>query len=313
MQRLNCFQIMPVLYVLSFLHLLTSPVWASTDQRQIESAVSSIRALDSARQTVLRDFDQMNASQQEFRDIQNFVVYLNTRIAAYCEDLAEAGKLSLIEELPCPADAPSGSMTEKQTEDVPQESAQEGAIAGSAQTPEEQNEALQDQFLQSLGAFDDMLAKEEVKVASRVPRQRETGGRRAGSGSSGTGSNGGQAGSEGSGAAGSSAGSMSGQSPASGQGEQGNGREGGGMSQQQTGESATGGGSSDGGAGQGAASGQQKGSTAGVSQGRLPPPEDDDIVARQLREAAEKEQDPELKEKLWEEYWKYKGASGKRG
>ncbi len=34
--------------------------------------------------------------------------------------------------------------------------------------------------------------------------------------------------------------------------------------------------------------------------------EDDDIVARQLREAAEKETDPELKEKLWKEYEAYK-------
>jgi hypothetical protein len=33
---------------------------------------------------------------------------------------------------------------------------------------------------------------------------------------------------------------------------------------------------------------------------------DDDIVARQLREAAEKETDPELKEKLWQEYEAYK-------
>jgi len=32
----------------------------------------------------------------------------------------------------------------------------------------------------------------------------------------------------------------------------------------------------------------------------------DDIVARQLREAAEKETDPELKKKLWEEYRKYR-------
>ena len=38
------------------------------------------------------------------------------------------------------------------------------------------------------------------------------------------------------------------------------------------------------------------------------PPEDsdDDIVARQLREAAESEPDPELREKLWEEYRRYK-------
>jgi hypothetical protein len=33
---------------------------------------------------------------------------------------------------------------------------------------------------------------------------------------------------------------------------------------------------------------------------------DDDIVARQLREAAENETDPELKEKLWKEYHEYK-------
>jgi len=32
---------------------------------------------------------------------------------------------------------------------------------------------------------------------------------------------------------------------------------------------------------------------------------DDDIIARQLREAALAEQDPELRERLWEEYRKY--------
>jgi hypothetical protein len=37
--------------------------------------------------------------------------------------------------------------------------------------------------------------------------------------------------------------------------------------------------------------------------------EDDDIVARQLREAAENETDPELKEKLWKEYEEYKKSS----
>jgi len=42
-----------------------------------------------------------------------------------------------------------------------------------------------------------------------------------------------------------------------------------------------------------------KGSPAGAA-------DDDDVVARQLREAAEKETDPELRKKLWEEYRKYK-------
>jgi hypothetical protein len=35
---------------------------------------------------------------------------------------------------------------------------------------------------------------------------------------------------------------------------------------------------------------------------------DDDIIARQLREAAMSELDPELREKLWEEYRRYKDA-----
>jgi hypothetical protein len=40
----------------------------------------------------------------------------------------------------------------------------------------------------------------------------------------------------------------------------------------------------------------------------LPDAKDDDIIARQLREAAMQETDPELREKLWEEYRRYKGA-----
>jgi hypothetical protein len=38
----------------------------------------------------------------------------------------------------------------------------------------------------------------------------------------------------------------------------------------------------------------------------IPDGRDDDIVARQLREAAERETDPELKAKLWQEYRDYK-------
>ena len=41
----------------------------------------------------------------------------------------------------------------------------------------------------------------------------------------------------------------------------------------------------------------------------IPDGRDDDIVARQLREAAMKEMDPELRERLWEEYRKYKQST----
>ena len=52
---------------------------------------------------------------------------------------------------------------------------------------------------------------------------------------------------------------------------------------------------------------------SGEPQEAFPPPEDipsgrdDDVVARQLREAAMTEPDPELREALWEEYRNYTG------
>jgi hypothetical protein len=53
---------------------------------------------------------------------------------------------------------------------------------------------------------------------------------------------------------------------------------------------------------------QSKGSGSGPTgkRGSRYNKEDDDIVARQLREAAENETDPELKEKLWKEYEEYR-------
>jgi hypothetical protein len=54
---------------------------------------------------------------------------------------------------------------------------------------------------------------------------------------------------------------------------------------------------------------------SGRNPAKNPPPpdiadgKDDDIVARQLREAAENEQDPELRDKLWEEYRNYKNST----
>lgn len=47
-----------------------------------------------------------------------------------------------------------------------------------------------------------------------------------------------------------------------------------------------------------------------VPQSQIPPPDpDDDIVARQLREAAMAEPDPVLRERLWQEYYRYTGKT----
>ena len=57
--------------------------------------------------------------------------------------------------------------------------------------------------------------------------------------------------------------------------------------------------------------GRPRGGTAsGAGPGSIPPDipdgSDDDVVARQIREAAMKETDPELRKALWDEYRKYK-------
>lgn len=65
--------------------------------------------------------------------------------------------------------------------------------------------------------------------------------------------------------------------------------------------------------GSGSGSGNVGAGSTPRSGARYPPPEDipsgddDDVVARQLREAAEREPDPAVREKLWQEYRKYKG------
>ena len=53
-------------------------------------------------------------------------------------------------------------------------------------------------------------------------------------------------------------------------------------------------------------SGGGKQTVASGQPDNIPDGSDDDVVARQLRKAAEQETDPELQKKLWEEYRKYK-------
>jgi hypothetical protein len=80
-----------------------------------------------------------------------------------------------------------------------------------------------------------------------------------------------------------------------------------------TGETASGGGSSSAGQEGDRTSGEVGGSGPGGEGPSAVPPDvgdgsDDDIVARQLREAAMAEEDPALREKLWDEYRRYKAS-----
>ena len=59
-------------------------------------------------------------------------------------------------------------------------------------------------------------------------------------------------------------------------------------------------------------SGQRAGSMpVGTAPKDIPPADNDNIIARQIREAASAESDPEKQQKLWNEYRRYKGLPEK--
>lgn len=146
-----------------------------------------------------------------------------------------------------------------------------------AATDEEELDNLEQQLAESMGAFDEMLLAEETRIAGHRPKVSgrdipDTGGH------------------------GQLQGSVQ-------QEKQAGGSDGERSRHSGTVEAASG--QDDTSVGAGSGQGQPPSVSHDGTQGKLVI--DDDIVARQLREAAEKEQDPQLKEKLWQEYWKYKG------
>jgi hypothetical protein len=160
-------------------------------------------------------------------------------------------------------------------------------LAARAQTPEERRAALDKRLNDSLTAFDAQLRKEQQKIAQ------ERDARRAitlaeldsqSSGRSATGTNGG-------GARGSSTSDGSASAKRGGQARHDDAitvRAGDLQSDKSYAEAA-----------------RIPGGN-GLSAREVPDGNDDDIIARRLRRAAEQETDPELKERLWKEYVEYK-------
>jgi hypothetical protein len=177
-----------------------------------------------------------------------------------------------------------------------------GAIG---QPGENRRAAIYRRIDETLGTFDGRIrAEQDAILADRNARVGQNGGSGAGAegdGSddgSGTGTDGRGGSATGTGgrpgAAGEGEGAGDGQS-GQGPGGDGSGQEGG-MRSDKTG-----------GAGGGARATVAGG--GGAVPADVPDGRDDDVVARQIREAAMKETDPELREALWEEYRKYKKGS----
>lgn len=178
------------------------------------------------------------------------------------------------------------------------------AGASGATTNVEEIAALDARLNGSLAEFDQLLLEEARKAQARVPASGSSRAYSGGSGAKGEGKGSAQSGESGSSRKAGSKGA--GESDADGS---------------RTGSAST---SVDGntdpqqpGAGPGSPGGRIEGTDPGAPgpTAAVPPDvgdgSDDDIVARQIRRAAETEKDPELREKLWDEYRKYKqGTKG---
>ena len=157
-------------------------------------------------------------------------------------------------------------------------------------TTEDRRTQIDRRFDETFAVFDERMRKEQEAVSQERAA-------RGGASPSGTQAEG-ESGATGEGSEEGAGETANGEGPGAEQGEPGSRQDSaGGQSGEQGGGGGVGGGGPKGGSGPNAV-------PADIPDGR-----DDDIVARQLREAAMKETDPELRERLWEEYRQYKKST----
>lgn len=166
-------------------------------------------------------------------------------------------------------------------------------------TAEDKRAEIDRRFDETFAVFDARMSKEQETISQeRAGRAGSAGGNGAEGAAGDDTEGGGAANSEGTGAQGKEG---AGEGAGTDAGASGPGGEGGG------GDVAAGSGTQGGGGGVGG--GAKGGGGPREVPADIPDGRDDDIVARQLREAAMKETDPELRERLWEEYRKYKQST----
>jgi len=258
--------------------LLFGPVTADNFSARLQVEKREIQILDHTRQLATTELEMSQADIDKQADLENYIHYLEARITSLCARIFSIGGSHALSGLPCP---PPGRFVPGR--EVP-------SAISSGEKIQEMDQMLQEE----LGKFDDMLAEEQERIAcSRRPQ---------------TGNNGGPAGMSqeggplGAGGHGQSTESerSDGQYEDEGSGEWQETRanqEGNNTLQKNSGNKEK----------EDVAKGGIKGNRPGIQTPGAPPiSKDDDIVARQLREAAERETDPRLRKRLWEEYRRYK-------
>jgi hypothetical protein len=246
-------------------------LFAATESEQIEEIRGHYATLQKAQSDFVLLRDQNRLGRAERDDFSAWIQQLNEQILQDCNTLLQAGDISLPDDLPCANILSNG--VAPATIDI-----------SSEHTEAERTNSMIEQFNSTLGEFDERMLQEQDRVKAQRPLSESSEGV----------SGGGQASSE-------SEGDLARDSAAAEndrQGKQGETQ----AAQNQNNET----GSDQATASQKGSRGKAKPGAASEVPDNIPDGSDDDVVARQLREAAEKESDPELKRKLWEEYRRYK-------
>jgi hypothetical protein len=254
--------------------LVSTPSWSAIDEtvEQLRLDYAAFRAAeDDYRQQ--RQFNGLIGA--DAADYATYIARLQRRVFEDCQAVIRAGS-SLPEGLPCPV---QGQAATKSADIATQ----------TEQTAQEQIAALDRMLNAGLGEYDEKLLQEQERIKAATPNDNSDGVGDGGAGDGGAGDGSESEGSEGEASEGGS----------EGEGPDTEGSPGGNPAGDQSDDQRSG--------------GPEDSSTGSGERGSdrdqpsdIPDGSDDDVVARQLREAAEKETDPELKAKLWEEYRRYK-------
>jgi len=210
----------------------------------------------------------------EEQDYQAYIEQLRERFLSACEAWKAVAADRVIHTHPCPAGVVP--LSRAATIDQAQE-----------KTRLERTDALARELDTALSEFDEMLLREQERVKAATPPSADAGGGHGAGGAGGAGAEGAQ-GAQADGEEGMAGTSGEASATAS-------------TSDADSMQGAAGTGSGAGPSGQG---GHDRG--AAGTPPDIPDGSDDDVVARQLREAAENETDPQLRARLWEEYRRYK-------
>ena len=240
------------------------PLPADSLRQTISSLIKARNNILIKHESMEKQFPDRSSAHEE---IISFVSYLDGRIYYYCEQLYHLDGFSGLQGSGCPTN-PDGSLTASNYGSLPSPKEKAG---------EQRLAELEADFSRSLGRFDDMLLEEQNKVARQQPRNDdvETTSRdrfeTTGAASARTKNSGDK---------------DSSKSPGKQPGAYGG-------NSSQTADRGPPAGRSSGGTGAGSTTPSQLPPTSG---NRDSIQTDDDVIARQLREAAEQETDPEVKE-----------------